>query len=308
LKQQIALFNAASGGSIQLSGAANQGDYSDKAFFQKISGLVRRRNAYGTGSVSEKTLEQLVDTMVKIAAGTPPIRLDKGQFNWIQMNPQVAGAALGQQLAGDMMADMLNIALGGGYAALSTQSANIYDATDNTSPEDLMSVQNLIKGAAKFGDQASSLIAWVMHSKQMHDLYANNALNAQQLFNYGSINIARDAFGRLLIMTDCPNLYYVDTVPNPDETVYTALGLTSGAIIIEQNNDFDANEETNNGDENITRTYQAEWSYNLGIRGFAWDKTNGGKSPTDAALLTATNWDKYATSAKDLAGVVVKTL
>ena len=301
LRQRIDLFNAATGGAITLRSAAHQGDFSDVAFFAKISGLVRRRNAYGSGSVGEKKLAHLVDTMVKVAAGTPPVRLDPGQFKWIQQNPEVAGAALGQQLAVDTMADMLNVGLGASYAALSAQTAVVYDATGNTLPENTLSFGNLNNGQAKFGDQASTISAWVMHSKPMFDLYGKNLSNAERLFNYGNINVMRDPFGKLLVMTDSQNLV-ITGAPNN----YAVLGLVPGAVIIDQNNDYTANEEAKNGDENIIRTFQAEWSYNVGVRGFAWDKTNGGKSPNDAALLTATNWDKYATSHKDLAGVVVK--
>ncbi len=301
LRQKIDLFNTATGGAIQLRAAAHQGDYSDVAFFAKISGLVRRRNAYGSGNVSEKNMAHLVDTMVKVAAGTPPVRLDPGQFKWIQQNPEVAGAALGQQLAVDTMADMLNVGLGASYAALSAQTAVVYDATGNTSPENTLSFGNLNNGQAKFGDQASTISAWVMHSKPMFDLYGKNLSNAERLFNYGNINVMRDPFGKLLVMTDSQNLV-ITGAPNN----YAVLGLVPGAVIIDQNNDYTANEEAKNGDENIIRTFQAEWSYNVGVKGFAWDKTNGGKSPNDAALLTATNWDKYATSHKDLAGVVVK--
>lgn len=302
LRQKIDLFNTATGGAIQLRAAAHQGDYSDVAFFAKISGLVRRRNAYGSGNVSEKNMKHLVDTMVKVAAGTPPVRLDPGQFKWIQQNPEVAGAALGQQLALDTMADMLNVGLGATYAALSAQASNVYDATGNTSPEDTLSFSNLNNGQAKFGDQSSTIGAWVMHSKPMFDLYGKNLTNASQLFNYGNVNVIRDPFGKLLVMTDSQNVVITGSPNN-----YAVLGLVPGAVIIDQNNDYTANEEAKNGDENIIRTFQAEWSYNVGVRGFTWDKTNGGKSPNDAALLTSTNWDKYATSHKDLAGVVVKT-
>ena len=302
LRQKIDLFNTATGGAIQLRAAAHQGDYSDVAFFAKISGLVRRRNAYGSGNVSEKNMAHLVDTMVKVAAGTPPVRLDPGQFKWIQQNPEVAGAALGQQLAVDTMADMLNVGLGASYAALSAQTAVVYDATGNTLPENTLSFGNLNNGQAKFGDQASTISAWVMHSKPMFDLYGKNLTNSASLFTYGNINVMRDPFGKLLVMTDSQNLVIAGT-PNS----YAVLGLVPGAVIIDQNNDYTANEEAKNGDENIIRTFQAEWSYNVGVKGFAWDKANGGKSPNDAALLTSTNWDKYATSHKDLAGVVVKT-
>lgn len=304
LRQQVDLFNAATGGAIMLQSAAHQGDFSDVAFFAKVTGgLVRRRNAYGSGTVAEKVLKHLVDTSVKVAAGTPPVRLDPGQFRWIQQNPEVAGAAMGQQLAVDTMADMLNVGLGSVYSALSQVSDVVYDATANSDAADkLPTWNNLNNGQAKFGDQSSQIAAWIMHSTPMHKLYGSNLTNGERLFTYGTVNVVRDPFGKLLVMTDSPNLFAAGT-PN----VYHILGLVPGAVMIGQNNDFDANEETKNGDENIIRTYQAEWSYNIGVKGFAWDKANGGKSPTDAALFTSTNWDKYATSHKDLAGVVVKT-
>lgn len=303
LRQQIDLFNGATAGAITLQGAAHQGDFSDVAFFAKVTGgLVRRRNAYGTGTVAEKVLKHLSDTSVKVAAGTPPVRLDPGQFRWIQQNPEVAGAAMGQQLAIDTMADMLNVGLGSVYSALVAVPAVVYDATGNTAPDDLPNWNNLNNGQVKFGDASAQIAVWIMHSTPMHNLYANNINNQERLFTYGTVNVIRDPFGKLLVMTDSPNLVLTGT-PNK----YHTLGLVPGAVLIGQNNDFDANEETKNGGENIERTYQAEWSYNVGVRGFSWDKANGGKSPTDAALFTSTNWDRYATSEKDLAGVIVET-
>lgn len=300
IAQQIDLFNVASRNTIVLAAAAHQGDYSERAFYAKISGLVRRRDAYGSGSVASKKLAHLVDTMVKIAGGTPPVELDPGQFKWIQQNPEVAGAAMGQQLARDMLADMLNVGISSCYSALSGVSAVVYDATGQT--PDTLSPLHLNKGAQKFGDRSSDIAAWIVHSTPMHDFYSNGLANAAQLFAYGTVNVIADPFGRVFVVTDSPGLITAG-VPN----VYHNLGLVPEAIRIDQNGDFTDNYETKNGDENIQRTYQAEWSYQLGIKGFAWDKTNGGKSPNDAALATGTNWDKYATSNKDIAGVVVES-
>jgi hypothetical protein len=97
---------------------------------------------------------------------------------------------------------------------------------------------------------------------------------------------------------------------DPDLVTYNSIGITPAAVVIERNNDFEDNIQTSNGKENINRTYQAEWSYNVGVRGFAWDKTNGGKAPTDAALATATNWDRLGggySNAKTLGAVILKT-
>jgi hypothetical protein len=297
LAQQVELFNEASNGAIILRAANHSGDYSDLAFWAKISGLVRRRNAYGTGDVSEKTLAQLVETMVKVAAGTPPVRIDPGMFEWINKNPEEAGAVIGQQLAGDTLADMLNVGLLCAAAALSGVTALYHDADDaNLDMADFNSAQAL------FGDRAGALSAWVMHSKPLFDLYGQAMTNSTGLFNFGNVNVSRDPFGRVFVVSDSPALLTAGT-PN----VYTTLGLVPGAIRIDQNDDFTDNIATQNGKENIIRSYQAEWSYNVGILGFTWDKTNGGKSPTDSALGTSTNWDKIYTSTKDMAGVVIKS-
>lgn len=295
--QQIGLFNAATRGGLVLQSGNHQGDYSDEAMWAKISGLVRRRNAYGSGTVAEKVLEHLTETSVKVAAGTPPVRIDPGMMKWIQRSPEEAGVVVGKQMAEDSIADMLNTAVLV-YAAAIGQVANVvYDH----SATGAMSLIALNKGAAKFGDRAGAIVAWVMHSKSAFDIYGEALTNATRLFVFGNVRVIEDGFGRPLVVTDSPNLI---TAGTPD--TYAALGLTPGAVLVSQNGDFTDNVETKNGDENIIRTYQAEWSYNVGIQGFAWDKTNGGKSPTNAALGTATNWDRYATSDKDLAGVLVK--
>lgn len=300
LTQQVELFNAASQGTITLGTGAMLGDYSDKVMWKKISGLVKRRNAYGTGAQTNKKLQNLTDTMVKVAAGMNTVEINPGQFAWIKKNPKEAGLVLGKQLAGDMLQDMLNTAILAGYAAMKQTSAILYDATGDT--PDTLTHAALLKASAKFGDRAQDIRAWISHSLPMFNLWNNNLTNTEKLFLYDTVAVQRDAFGRVFVITDTPSL--IDVVATPDN--YYILGLVQGAINVENNGDYMANEETKNGDENILRTLQAEWSYNLGVKGYAWDKTNGGKSPTDAALGTSTNWDKYVTSDKDGPGVILK--
>lgn len=295
--QEVDKFNGASQGAIVLRGGANNGDFSDMALWAKISGLVRRRNAYGSGAVSAKTMTQLLDTSVKVAAGTPPVNIDPGMLRWIQKSPEEAGVIIGKQLAEDGLADMLNVGLKAFVAAVGNVAAVVHDGTAATA-----TLAALNTGAAKFGDRSQALVAWLLHSKVAFDLYGAALANSNTLFTFGTVRIVEDGFGRPLVITDGPDMV---TAGSPD--TYHTCGMVAGAVLVDQNNDFDTNIETKNGDENIQRTYQAEWSYNVGLKGFAWDKANGGKSPNDAALGTGTNWDKIATSNKDLAGVLVNT-
>jgi len=300
IAQQIALFNQATRGGIVLSSAANVGDYTDEAYWKKIAGLVRRRDAYGSGAVTAKTMEHLLKTSVKVAAGTPPVNIDPGMFEWIQRSPDEAGIVYGEQLAEEMMADMLNTAIKSTAAATSGIAGLVSDISNGSTG--LLTLAALNTGASKMGDRSQDIQCWVMHSKTMFDLYGAAITNSNTLFEFGTINVISDGFGRPLIMTDAPDLTYTDTTQH-----YRTLGLVSGAVVVEQNSDFTQNTETSNGDENILRTIQSEWSYNVGVKGFAWDKANGGASPTDAELATATNWDTIASSTKDNAGVMVVT-
>lgn len=297
LAQQVDLFNEASGGTIILRSGEHQGDFSDTAFWAKIQGLVRRRNPYGSGSVAGKVLSQLVDTMVKIAAGTPPVSIDPSMFKWIQQNEEEGGAVFGQQLAKDTLADILNTALMAYVAALAGQPTANYDDTGSAGT----SVNSFLPAAAKFGDAANNIAAWVMHSTPAFAIFGSAMDNTNRLFQFGNVNVRQDGFGRPFVITDSPSLVIPGGTPN-----YLIPGLVPGAIVCEMNNDFVQNIQTTNGGENIQRTIQAEWSWELGFKGYSWSKALGGKAPNDAALATAANWVRESTDIKNTAGVLLK--
>ena len=293
--QHVDLFNEASGGAITLTPSLdNSGDYSVVASFKRIGGLVRRRNVYnGADDVTPARLTQHENRSVKIAAGTPPIEFEQAQYDWLCQNPASAALIIGEQLAKALMADIINTAVAGAKAALSGVSA----LTHTTSSA--LTFGDLVKGAGKFGDRQGDLVAWVAHSKAMTDLYSSAVANAERLFVYGSVQVVRDPFGRVLIMTDSDALF--DSGSNQ----YYTIGLAAGGIMVEQNGDFRANLQSVNGKENIQNSYQAEWSYNLGLRGFSWNTASGGAAPSNAAVATTANWTKTASGDKDTAGVLV---
>ncbi len=300
--QQIDKFNDATRGGIVLTSAAHQGDFSTTAIWAKIQGLVRRRNSYGSGAQGLKKLDMLVNTSVKVAAGTPPIEINPGMMKWIQKSPEEAGVVIGKQMAEDSMADMLNTGILIYRAGVGNVAALNADRTADSGA----SLAGLLAGASKFGDRSQDIVCWLMHSKSAFDIYGEALANSNRLFVFGNIQVVTDGFGRPIVVTDSPMLMLDDGV-SAGVDAYFQLGLSAGAIVVEQGNEFTDNIETKNGDENILRTYQAEWVYQLGLKGFTWDTATGGKSPNDAALGTAANWDRVSTSHKDLAGVMVKT-
>jgi hypothetical protein len=299
LNQQIDLFNAATNGCIVLDQVQMAGDFRDSTLYAKIQGLVRRRNVYANGTVSEKEIEMLLDTAVKVAAGTPPVRMDPAWWTWLAQNPQTAGVVYGTQLAVDMAADMLNTAITAGIAALLNDLAVIGNDVTGTGAG-TATFANLLGSVAKFGDASQRIRCWVAHSKILFDIWGTALANGEHLFTFGTINVRTDGFGRPIVITDSPSLI----LPGSPNNYYT-MGLTPGAIRVERNNDFDQNTETKNGFENIRRTIQSEWTYNLSVKGYAWDKDSGGHSPNDAAIASSASWDRFVTSDKDLPGVLM---
>lgn len=298
LAQNVNAFNAASNGAIILSAGANQGDFNVQAYYSNIANLIRRRNQYGSGAVSAEDITQALESSVKVAAGTPPINHPVSWWTWMQKNPEEAGAVLGQQVGIAQTRDMLNAAIAAFVAAIANRGAGV--THDGTAATATLSALN--KGTALFGDRGSALACWVMHSKVYYDLLDKGLTNAERLFQFENVAIMQDASGKPFIVTDSPSLI---TAGAPD-TYHTA-GIVGGGVVVEANNDFFQNTETKNGTENIQRTTQMEWTFNLYLKGYEWDRTNGGKSPTDAALGTGTNWDVSVDSDKDAAGVLVNT-
>lgn len=299
LDQQVENLVTATGGAIALTSGKKKSDYEETAMFGLIADLVKNRDPSSTSANSTTSLSQIIERSVKRGAGTKTVYLDPVTFRWIAMDPAVAAATIGQQLAVASFNDMINISLLSCRAALSGVADLIYDGTAAT-----FDAKYFVKGARKFGDQSSSIVSWVMHSSVAHDFSESNVANTANLFQYGALNVSRDPFGRIIVMTDSPALITEDGI-SPGVDKYYTLGLVPGAIRVNQNADFDAEIIGDVDSVNIQRKYLANWSHNFGVKGFAWDATNGGSHPSDAAMATATNWDKFVTSRKDCAGVLI---
>lgn len=299
LDYNFSLFNQATQGGLVLTSSAMLGDFSTEALWNRISGLVVDRDPYTDAAQTSKQLAMSLGSKVKVAKGMPPIDITPSYMSWIQKDPEEAGAVVGKQLAEDTIADMLNVAVNAYVAALTNVGATVvHDGTAATA-----TLGGLLSGAALFGDKSDSIACWMMHSKTAFDIYGQALANSANLFTFGNIKVMQDGFGRPFIVTDTPGLVY--TIAGP-ATRYHVLGLTPGAVVIGQQDDYLSNIETSNGRTNIRRTMQAEWSYEVGLKGYSWNKVAGGHAPNLAALSTGTNWPRISqVPLKLTAGVMV---
>jgi hypothetical protein len=295
LAQMVDKFNAASRGAIVLTAEGFEGDYRFENFWAGLHAARRRVDRYASNaSASATALAQLQAVGVKVAGGFGPIVWEPSQLAYVQKNPAEAVEVISRNLAESILQDQLNTAIAALVAAIEAGTTNTtYDT--GTGP---LTYADLNLAHAKFGDASGSIVADVMDGAAYHNLIGANLANAQQLFQSTGVLVV-DILGKAMVVTDAPALR--ETGTGADQK---ALGLVAGAATVYDGSELVMNTETSNGKERIETTFQADYTFGLALKGFAWDVASGGKSPSDAELATGSNWDKVATSWKHTAGVL----
>lgn len=308
LTQASNAFNEASRGTIRLSSVSRRGDYVYETFFTNVDDLVSRRIASGSGStddVNDKALEQEEHIAVKINRKIGPVANTLDAFKKIQKGPfneNALNMAIGAQAAKAMQVDMLNSALRAARAALNAQAAVKYTVSSDGG----MSTTGLINGLAKFGDAASRVACWVMHSKPFYDL-VKDQIN-MTLTGVSDFNVATAmpiTLNRPVLVTDSPSL--VNATGSPEGSIYYTLGLVPNGVRVEDSEETTVVSEFVTGKENLIVRYQGDFAYNVGVQGFQWDTVTGGVNPTDDLVGTGANWDPVMSSYKDYAGVIIQS-
>lgn len=295
LAQMVEKFNAASNGAIRLTTQGFDGDFLQESFFAAIHSAQRRVDRYAAQSSASATdLTQLKASGVKIAGGFGPIRFEPSQLTWLNKPTAEGIEVASRNFAEALMADQLNTAIAALCAAIANQAA----ATNDVSATLGLSYTAMNDAHAKFGDASGSLVASIMNGQAYHKLIGLNLTNAQNLFQSSNVLVV-NVLGKPVVVTDAPALY-VSGTPNK----LRVLSLAEGAATVYDGGDVVSNIQTTNGQTRIETTMQVDYTFGLALKGYTWDETNGGKSPTDAEIATGTNWDKVATSIKATAGVI----
>lgn len=295
LAQMVQKFNQASGGAIRLTTEGFTGDFLQESFWASVHSAQRRVDRYASnGTASATDLSQLQHNSVKVAGGFGPIRFEPSQLTWLNKPTAEGIEVISRNLSEAMMKDMLNSAIAALVAAIEAQTT----ATTADSGSSALTYNTINSAHAKFGDASSLIVANVMDGAMYHQLIGQNLTNSANLFQAPGINVV-DILGKAVIVTDAPALR--ETGSGADVKV---LGLVSDAAIVHDAGDLISNIETTNGKLRIETTMQVDYSFGLGLKGYAWDTANGGKTPTDAEIATGSNWDKVATSIKHTAGVL----
>ena len=294
LGQMIEKFNAASNGSIRLTTEGFDGDFLQESFFAAIHTAQRRVNRYGAqGTPNVTDLTQLKHNSVKIAGGFGPIRFEPSQLTWLNKPTAEGIEVASRNFAEALLADQLNTAIAALVAAIAQQAGS---TTNDVSGSGAITYAAMNGAHAKFGDRSGDIVANIMDGATYHRLIGANLTNTQQLFQAQNVRVV-DMLGKAVVVTDAPALFESGT---PD--LNKVLGLVDSAAIVHDAGDLISNIDTVNGKDRIETTMQVDYSFGLGLKGYAWN--DAVKSPSDVQLATGTNWTKVATDIKHTAGVL----
>jgi len=299
LDQYLEAFNAASRGAIVLSPDGFTGDFLQESFFQTLAAAQRRVDRYAANGAAPITdLAELKNSSVKVAGGFGPVRYEPSQMTWLE-RPTAQGVEVASRAFAEiLLKDQLNTAIAALVAAITAQSAAVNDISATMG----ISQAALNNTHAKFGDASQNLVTQVMQGTTYHKLIGQALTNSEQLFHAGNVRVI-DILGKVSVVTDAPALMQAGVDPTPNKEII--LSLVQGAALVHDGRDLISNVQTSNGKERIETTLQVDYTFGVGLKGYTWDQTAGGKSPTDAELATGTNWDKTATSIKHTAGVAL---
>lgn len=294
LAQQLQLFNAASNGALVMTTEGFKGDFLQKSMWSIFSARRRVDRYAANTAVTPTELSQMKESAVKIAGGFGPVVFEPSQLSYLEKGENEAIDMAAMTFADELLADMLNTAI----AALVAAIGNNPNAVNDVSGSAGISRTAFNDAHAKFGDASSNLVAQVMNGNAAHKLIGQNLVNTNQLFTAGNVTVL-DVLGKPIVITDAPALYQAGS-PNK----LKVLSLAAGAATVMNNNDIISVIAPVTGKQRIEQQWQADYTFGLALKGFTWDESNGGKSPTDAELSTGTNWDQTATSIKNTAGVI----
>jgi len=295
IPQMLEAFNGASNGAIQMSMDGFEGDFIKNAIYSSFESSKYRVDRYAANGAKAATdLAQIEGVGVKVA-GAFKMAFEPAQMTYLLKNPAEGIEVISRGVSEGIFQDMLNSGIASATAAFANNAGVTNDITAGTNA--VVTQVALNDTYAKFGDASQQIVANIMNGIVYHQLINEALVNTATLFTAGNVRVI-DVQGKISVVTDAPALTNATTD-------YRVLGLTTGGIVINNGSDI-----VNTMGEDVTKDRaelisHTDYTFGVNVKGYAWDVTNGGKSPTDAELATGTNWDKYVSNDKHTGGVVL---
>lgn len=304
LDQNVDVFNANSGGALELITEGSTSDFQKTRFVDRFSNLSKRRDDTSNSSVTPEALTQSDHIDVRVKRRTDPIQQTIDSLRDAGLSEEEMSVIIGNQAGEDIAKDYTDTSILCLVAALQGETETYLDksgSSSNTLDNALMN-----EGLGKFGDRRQALSVAIMHSKAFEDLVGNNVSSSGDQVEFATI-YGEDvgSFGRTIIVTDSSELVETDGISTGTDS-YKTLLLQEMAFQVQETRTMEMFDDLKTGNENVSVEMQGEHDFTLSMKGFTWDETNGGRNPTDSALGTASNWDPVVNNYKDFPGVVIE--
>jgi len=303
-------FNAQSLNAIRMVTNRQKGDFAQESFFKNVANIIQRREvnvspANPAVASSAVPIEEFISVKLNRRIGPIDQTLDSFRKLGASADLEVLSFLLGEQIAKAMQVEMLDACVTSLVAGITAQAGLVYDGdAGGASPQAGLDTLDLVNGLALFGDAASRVKIWVMHSKPYYELVSSQITdNIDGVSNFNVATATPVTLNRPVLITDSAAL--IDDSVSP--TQYATLGLVENSCVAEDSEEDMLHTEVITGQENLVTRLQGEFAYNMGLKGIKWDVANGGVNPDEAALGTSSNWDSVMDDNKDLPGVVIRS-
>jgi Major capsid protein 13-like len=299
-------FNAASANTLLLVTRSIKGDYEKESFIKSTAALITRRDPTLAGAVTDNKLSQNELVGIKINRRIGPVAESLDAFKKIAVDPAEFSMILGQQTGAAVAVDYINSALNAVRASISANGALAQSDNTVVQAEGVKTLSHtaLVNGISLFGDRASRIQCFVMHSKNYFDLLRQAI--AQKVFEVAGATIYSGtvaSLGKPVLVTDSISLQSGSTASNV--TLYDVLGLPEDAVEVAESEERTIISQPVTGQENLVMRIQGEYAFNLRCKGMAYNLIGGGTNPTDLTVGNPTNWTLAAADVKLTAGVRV---
>ena len=299
ISQNIDILGARSNGTMMVTSQVYQGDEAHGDFFPRISGSVTRRDPNSTAVAATVNLTEARESRARLSRKFGPFDTTYSVERARTFSMEDIELELGRKMAEDQMADQVNTAIASAVGALSNTGTIVnVSGTSNT-----LTHARLVEAMRLMGDQMDAIRAWVMHSSAYYDLVEHAIDPAATVDEVGAATIyggGPGTFNKPVIVTDSDNLLIGG---DPDKLI---MGLTAGAITVENQGVPKYILDPITGLENLVIRAQGEWDYFVKVMGHAYDLSAGGANPTDATLAAAANWNRTLTEVKNGPGVILR--
>lgn len=312
LAEMVDAFNQSSSGALDMRTVMSVGNYKYNSFIESLAaGGIARRDITSTSTATPTAVTMNDFISVKLNRRIGPIDATIDSFKKAGIatsDPREFSFLLGQAFAKGVAYDFLNTGLTAVVAALAGTSSVLHDISSYGTTTTTANTDDLIDVLSKMGDRLNDVVCWVMHSVPYYALMKEQL--GMKVTNISDLIVAEATpatLNRPVIVTDVSALTGTSTGSCPDFTHYWTLALTRSALVVEESEERTMVNEWVTGNEQLVMRTQGEYAFNVGVKGYQYDVSNGGVNPTAATLGTTTNWDQVAASVKDGPGAILKS-